>query len=63
MAEQHKKAAGNLAGAASRMGKSGGPARAKALSKQARVEIAREGGEAKNKGTAHQAGRTGGKKK
>ncbi len=63
MAEHTKKGSGTLAKAAGTMGKSGGPARAKVLSRSKRSAIAREGAYAKNRGTAHQRGRTGGKKK
>jgi len=63
MPEHTRKGATPLSTAASKMGKAGGPARAKALSRQERTEIAREGAEAKNKGTAHQRGQKGGKRK
>lgn len=63
MAEHNRKGSGPLTKAAAKMGESGGPARAKALTRQQRTEIARQGAAAANKGTAHQRGVRGGKKK
>lgn len=59
MAEENRKGEGHLSAAAKALGKHGGDARAASLSSDRKSAIARQGAEAKNKGVAHQRGRTG----